>query len=128
MSHDEICLPILLGYIHSVGPLIVIQYTTHKMDSQEMPPHNHQVVMNRFVVACQADERIVAATHYGSYARGAADAYSDLDLGLLTTDEAFEDFVASREAFIRLLGEPLLLEDFDLPNMVFCIFSDGTEV
>lgn len=93
-----------------------------------MQPHNQQVVINRFVAACQADERVVAATLYGSYARGAADAYSDLDLGLITTDEAYEDFVTRREAFIRLLGEPLLLEDFDLPNMVFCIFPDGTEV
>jgi predicted nucleotidyltransferase len=93
-----------------------------------MQPHNHQVIMNRFVAACQADERVVAATLYGSYARGAADAYSDLDLGLITTDAAYEDFVAGREAFIRLLGEPLLLEDFDLPNLVFCIFLDGVEV
>ena len=53
------------------------------MDAQErQPPPHHQVVKNRFLAACQADERIVAATVYGSYARGAADAYSDLDLGL----------------------------------------------
>src|SRR2546427_11631970 len=93
-----------------------------------MLPHNHQVVIIRFIAVCQADERIVAATLYGSYARGAADAYSCLDLGLLTIDEAYEDFCAGREAFIRLLGEPLFLEDFDLPNMVFFIFPDGTEV
>jgi hypothetical protein len=31
-------------------------------DSQEIEqPQNHQVVMNRFVAACQADERVVAA-------------------------------------------------------------------
>jgi hypothetical protein len=47
---------------------------------------------------------------------------------LITTDDAYDDFVAGREAFIRLLGEPLLLEDFDLPNIVFCIFSEGMEV
>jgi predicted nucleotidyltransferase len=93
-----------------------------------MQPHTQQPVMHRFVAACQADARVVAATLYGSYARGAADAYSDLDLGLITTDAAYADFVAGREAFIRLLGEPLLLEDFDVPNMVFCIFADGTEV
>jgi predicted nucleotidyltransferase len=98
------------------------------MDAQAMPPHNHQDIINRFVAACQADERIVAATLYGSYARGAADAYSDLDLGLLTTDEAYEDFLAGRETFIRLLGEPLFLEDFDLPHIVFFVFPDGTEV
>jgi predicted nucleotidyltransferase len=98
------------------------------MDAQEIEqPQNHQVVMNRFVAACQADERVVAATLYGSKARDAADAYSDLDLGLITTDEAYEDFNASREAFLRLLGELVFLEDFDLPNIVFFIFSDGTE-
>src|SRR5262245_29654251 len=97
-------------------------------DLPEMQSHSHQVVMNRFVAACQADERVVAATLYGSYARDTADAYSDLDLGLITTDTAYEDFVAGREAFIRLLGEPLLLDDFDLPNLVFCIFLDGVEV
>ena len=31
-------------------------------DSQEIEqPQNHQVVMNRFVAACQADERVVSA-------------------------------------------------------------------
>ncbi len=98
------------------------------MDAQEIQqPHHHQVVMNRFVAACQADERVVAAILYGSYARGAADAYSDIDLGLITTDEAYEDFNASREAFLRLLGELVFLEDFNLPHIVFFIFSDGTE-
>src|SRR5215468_11607178 len=112
----------------SVGPLISIRYTTHKRDAPEMPLHHHQVVINRFVAACQTDERVVAATLYGSCARGAADAYSDLDLGLLTTDEAYEDFLAGRAAFVRTLGEPVFLEDFDLSNIVFFILSDGTEV
>jgi hypothetical protein len=98
------------------------------MDSQEHRlPHHYQVVMDRFVAACQADERVVAAFLHGSFASGASDAYSDLDLGLITTDEAYEDFFAAREAFIRLLGEPVFLEDFDLPNSVFFIFPDGTE-
>ncbi len=100
------------------------------MDTQDIQmPENHQVVMNRFVEACQADERVVAAFLGGSYARGAADAYSDLDFGLITTDEAYEDFLAEREAFIRRLGEPVFLEDYngDGGDFVFFIFSDGTE-
>ena len=68
--------------------------------------------MNRFVAACQADERVLPAFLHGSYVKGTADAYSDLDLGLITTDEAYVDFYAGREAFIRLLGEPVFLEDF----------------
>lgn len=98
------------------------------MDSQEIHvPHQHRVIMDRFVAACQADARVVAAFLGGSHAGGTADAYSDLDLYLITTDEAYEDFFAGREAFARLLGEPVFVEDFDLPNIVFYIFADGTE-
>jgi len=83
------------------------------MDSQEIEqPQNHQVVMNRFVAACQADERVLPAFLHGSYVKGTVDAYCDLDLGLITIDEAYVDFYAGREAFIRLLGEPVFLEDF----------------
>ena len=47
------------------------------MDAQTIQlPQNHQAVIDRFVTACQADERVVAAFLGGSYARGAADAYS----------------------------------------------------
>ena len=49
-------------------------------------PHNHQVAMNRFITACQVDERVVAAFLGGSNAKGMADAYSDLDLYLITSD------------------------------------------
>ncbi len=92
-------------------------------------PQNHQVVVNRFVAACQADERVVAAFLGGSYARGATDAYSDLDLYLITTDEAYDDFFAGYADFMHLLGEPVFLKDshdygFDL---ILFIYADGTE-
>jgi predicted nucleotidyltransferase len=100
------------------------------MDAQEIqqPPH-HQIITSRFIAACQADERVVAAVLGGSYARGAADAYSDLDLYLIATDEAYDDFFAGREAFLRLLGEPLFLEDFNDYgfDLLLFIFADGTE-
>jgi predicted nucleotidyltransferase len=98
------------------------------MNSQtkQLPPR-HRAILERFVLACQADEGVVAAFLSGSYARGKADAYSDLDLGLLTTDAAYEDFGTRQGAFIRQLGEPLFLEDFDIPNMVFFIFENGVE-
>jgi hypothetical protein len=64
----------------------------------------------------------------GSYAKGAADAHSDLDLYLITTDDAYEAFTAEREAFIHLLGKPLFVEDFGLTNVVFLIFPNGAEV
>ncbi|RPI31164.1 MAG: hypothetical protein EHM70_12165 [Chloroflexota bacterium] len=90
-------------------------------------PLKHQAVVDRFVIACQADDRIVAAFLGGSYARQAADAYSDLDLYVITTDEDFNDFCDQRDAFVRRLGEPLFLEDFDNSDIVFYIFTGGTE-
>jgi aminoglycoside 6-adenylyltransferase len=93
----------------------------------QLPTH-HQAVVERFTAACAEDVRIVAAFLGGSYARGAADDYSDLDLGLITTDAAYEDFAAGRDTFIRRLGEPVFLEAFDLPNVVFFILRDGAEV
>jgi len=90
-------------------------------------PDTHQAITNRFVAACQADQRIVAAFLRGSYVTGTADAYSDLDLGLITTDEGYPDFIARRMDFVRQLGEPVFLESFNLPNVVFFVFSDGTE-
>jgi predicted nucleotidyltransferase len=96
------------------------------MDELRLHP-NHRAFVERFVNACQADERIVAAFLGGSYAKGTADAYSDVDLCLLTTDQAFEEFVREREAFLQSLGDLIFLEDFDNPNTVFYMFADDTE-
>ena len=68
-----------------------------------------QAVLRRFVAACEQDERVVAAFLGGSLAAGSADEWSDLDIYLITTDEAYEDFLDSRKAFIRRLGEPIFL-------------------
>jgi len=88
----------------------------------------HQAYVNRFVEACKSDESILAALLVGSYVKGRADEHSDLDLYLITRDEAHDDFISRRESFVRLLGEPLFMEDFDLPGIVFLIFPDGAEV
>ncbi len=90
---------------------------------------NRQAVIHRFAVACQADERVVAAFLGGSYARDATDAYSDIDFGLITLDEAYDDFFADRKAFLRLLGEPIFLEVFSDYgfDIVFFTFPDGVE-
>jgi hypothetical protein len=92
----------------------------------ELPPH-HQVVVDRFIAACEADARIVAAFLGGSYAKGTADDFSDLDLGVITTDAAYEDFHAEREAFVRGLGQLLFFETFGSDVSVFFILADGTE-
>lgn len=90
-------------------------------------PSAQQAFVDRFRAACQADDRIGAAFLAGSYARGEADAYSDIDLGLITTDKAYDDFMAGREAFMRSLGPVEFLESFSLSNFLFFIFADGIE-
>ena len=89
--------------------------------------HDRGDVISRFVDACAADDRIVAAFLAGSHATGTADAYSDLDLGVITTDEAFADVIADRRALISRLGTPLFLDHFFRAWNVFFILADGTE-
>ena len=88
----------------------------------------HQNIMDRFITACQTDDRVVAALHVGSYVKGLEDEHSDVDLFLIIKDDAYNDFNANREAFVRQLGEPLFMEDFDQSDFLFLIFSDGSEV
>ena len=85
------------------------------------------VVVSRFIDACAADDRIVAAFLAGSHATRKADAYSDLDLGVITTDAAIADVIADRRALISRLGEPLFLDHFGRAWNVFFILADGTE-
>jgi predicted nucleotidyltransferase len=60
------------------------------------PPRDQSVVVSRFVDACSVDDRIIAALLGGSCARSEADEYSDLDLCMITTDEAFEKVLTER--------------------------------
>jgi predicted nucleotidyltransferase len=85
------------------------------------------VVVSRFVEACEADDRILAGLLGGSRASGKADEFSDVDLCAITTDDALENVISSREELIRTLGEPLFIEDFGLDRIVFFILADGTD-
>ncbi len=88
---------------------------------------NQRAVMQRFITACQKDERIIAAFLGGSYAKGTNDAFSDLDLNLITNDNCFAEFCADRNSFIQQLGEPLSLEDFGVSNIVCYVLDNGVE-
>lgn len=94
-------------------------------DSQ-LSPH-HQTVLTRFVEVCRDDERVVAVFLVGSYAKGTADPFSDIDFYVFVGDEAYEAFCNGRAAFIHQLGNPIFLEDFDIPDAIFFIFQDGAE-
>src|SRR6266702_2194189 len=88
-----------------------------------------QAVLQRFKEACEKDERVVAAFFGGSLVTEKADEWSDLDIYLITTDEAYDSFFAERQAFVHGLGEPVFLEDFnDFGfDMVLFTFADGVE-
>jgi predicted nucleotidyltransferase len=87
----------------------------------------HRAFVDRFVQVCQADARVLAACLIGSYAQGKADRYSDIDLMVITTDDASEEFYRQRETFLRSLGDLVFLEDWGIPDIAFYIFADGTE-
>jgi hypothetical protein len=98
------------------------------MDPRDLHlPQNQLETLERFIAACQADERILAAFIGGSNAGEVVDRYSDLDLFFITTEAAYADFLAEKESFIRLLGDPLFLEDFGVPHGYLTIYANGTE-
>ena len=88
---------------------------------------DQQAVLGRFVAACEADARVVAAFLGGSRAAGRADEWSDLDLYVVTSDEGHADFGARLREFVGRLGEPVFLEDFGLGHTWFFVLADGTE-
>jgi predicted nucleotidyltransferase len=88
-----------------------------------------KALLGRFVSACQADERVLAAFLGGSFASGKADQFSDLDIYIITKDEAYDAFFADRQTFMRKLGEPVFLEDFNQFgfDMILFTYADGVE-
>lgn len=92
-------------------------------------PEHHQLVVDRFVATCQADERVGAASVSSFYAKGTADTYSDLDFGLVLADEAYDTFIEFRGTFIGHLGEPVFLKDYHDcgADVIRFLLSDGIE-
>jgi hypothetical protein len=88
---------------------------------------NLEPFIERFIEACQADDRVIAAFLSGSHAAGQPDEHSDVDLCLIATDADRDALWEDREAFLRQFGEPLLLEDFGGNETAFFILADGTE-
>lgn len=82
----------------------------------------------RFESIGLADERIRAVLVYGSHADGTADAFSDLDIGLVVDDAAYEDVLAHSQELVRAIGAPLLIEDFGNPANLHAILADGLDL
>jgi hypothetical protein len=81
----------------------------------------------RFADACSADPLVVAAFLGGSFASGTADAFSDLDVYVVTEEPDYGEFFARRERFMRTWGDPAFLDTtvnfggfgFDMLHFVF---------
>ena len=93
-----------------------------------MDHSEYRRVTERIVAVARADDRIRAALVYGSHAKGMADAFSDLDIGLVAADAAYDDVLATSEALVRAIGDPLLLEDFGDPANLYVILPDGADL
>ena len=52
----------------------------------------HEAVLEKLIKVAQADDRIVAAWLQGSRADGSADPFSDIDLYIAISDEAYDSF------------------------------------
>jgi len=90
-----------------------------------MEPRDPAPLLDRLTAWAATDERILAVLVYGSHATGTADAYSDVDIGVVLADAHHDAVIANRDALIGALGEPLFAEDFDTPSNIHVINADG---
>ena len=97
------------------------------MNEASARPSDLRPFLDRFVTACEEDDRVVAAFLGGSRGRGEADAYSDIDLCVIAKDDAYEALVGDRLGFVGRLGTPLFLEDFGIAAIAFFVLDDGIE-
>ena len=91
-----------------------------------MTTRDIQPWLDRLVEICRTDARIIALLLVGSHAAGRADTFSDIDIGLVTTDAAHDAVIADLKGLVEALGEPLFDEDFDDPSNRHVIYADGT--
>ena len=68
-------------------------------------------LLRRIDQSIRSDCRVTAAWLTGSVARGEDDALSDLDIYIVTADNAIDDFVDHRRIHAAQPGRPILLMD-----------------
>jgi predicted nucleotidyltransferase len=83
--------------------------------------------LDRLVYRADDDERVTALILGGSHAAGTADEHSDLDLYLITRDDAFDSFRHERHEFMHRLGDAVFLEEHENFGFLMLLFmySDG---
>ena len=68
----------------------------------------HRRLLERAVARFWDDDRVSSLVLGGSLARGDADFYSDVDLYVISRDEAFDAVFAERDLVAEAIGRPLL--------------------
>jgi predicted nucleotidyltransferase len=76
-----------------------------------------QAVITRAGEVLRGDERVLAVYLIGSYATGAADRFSDVDVHLVVTDDSTEWFKEHWDDVLRELAGPTVLAD-RLPGLI----------
>jgi predicted nucleotidyltransferase len=67
-------------------------------------------LLNRIVDLLSADRRVGAAWLSGSFGRGEADEWSDLDLHVAVEDTSLREFLAERSTLYRRIARPILVQ------------------
>jgi predicted nucleotidyltransferase len=85
------------------GTYLVIDARLPSLD--RLPQHRE--LLERAFARFRDDVRAVGLVLGGSFARGGADFYSDVDLYVVVRDGAFEDVLAERDSTAEVVGSPL---------------------
>ena len=71
--------------------------------------HQRDDLLARVEGALRSDERVLAAWLEGSFGRGTADAWSDIDLHIVVRDDALTAWLGGRDAWFARLGHPVMV-------------------
>lgn len=85
----------------------------------------HQEYLKVLANKADSDGRILAAWLEGSFARGTADRYSDIDIHLLVSEEDKEGFQQQLEPWLSDIQPLVLFKDTFPGQMVTCITTAG---
>ena len=83
--------------------------------SGEVATEVQDALIERARKVLEADDRIIACWLEGSFARGNADAWSDVDMHVVAADENAAAFLAGRKEIVERIAPVLALDDGPLP-------------
>ena len=88
----------------------------------------HQEYLNSFKDKAQSDSRLRAVWLEGSFGKGTADRYSDIDAHLLIDEGRIDDFRADIESWLASIRPLVLFRLMFQGKMVNCLTTEGLRV